>query len=137
VSHDRWFLDRVATAILAFDPDGQVRLYEGSYAFYAERRPAPPAAAAAPKKSPAPERVKPAAPRKLTFKEKAELAGMEATIEAAEQRVGSLEAALQDPSVFRERAQDVPALVAELDAARAAVDQLYARWEELSKIPAG
>ena len=42
VSHDRWFLDRVATAILAFDADGQVRLYEGSYAFYAERRPAAP-----------------------------------------------------------------------------------------------
>src|SRR5262249_23883115 len=39
VSHDRWFLDRVATAILAFEGDGQVTLYEGSYSFYAERRP--------------------------------------------------------------------------------------------------
>ncbi|HEY1552201.1 MAG TPA: ABC-F family ATP-binding cassette domain-containing protein, partial [Kofleriaceae bacterium] len=39
VSHDRWFLDRVATGILAFDPDGVVRLYEGSYSFYVERRP--------------------------------------------------------------------------------------------------
>ena len=39
VSHDRWFLDRVATAILAFEGDGKVVLYEGSYSFYAERRP--------------------------------------------------------------------------------------------------
>jgi ATPase subunit of ABC transporter with duplicated ATPase domains len=39
VSHDRWFLDRVATAILAFEADGVVTLYEGSYSFYAERRP--------------------------------------------------------------------------------------------------
>src|ERR1043165_994720 len=41
VSHDRWFLDRVATAILAFEGDGKVTLYEGSYMFYAERRPRP------------------------------------------------------------------------------------------------
>ncbi|HSR95868.1 MAG TPA: ABC-F family ATP-binding cassette domain-containing protein, partial [Kofleriaceae bacterium] len=39
VSHDRWFLDRVATAILAFEGDGKVTLYEGSYTFYTERRP--------------------------------------------------------------------------------------------------
>src|SRR5262249_40015955 len=39
VSHDRWFLDRVATAILAFEGAGKVTLYEGSYSFYAERRP--------------------------------------------------------------------------------------------------
>jgi ATPase subunit of ABC transporter with duplicated ATPase domains len=31
VSHDRWFLDRVATGILAFEGNGQVTLYEGSY----------------------------------------------------------------------------------------------------------
>ena len=35
VSHDRWFLDRVATAILAFEGNGVVTLYEGSYSFYA------------------------------------------------------------------------------------------------------
>jgi ATP-binding cassette subfamily F protein uup len=136
VSHDRWFLDRVATAILAFDADGQVRLYEGSYAFYAERRPSAPTAPEAKKVAPV-ERVKPAAPRKLTFKERAELAGMEASITTAEQRVGELEQTLQDPVVFKERSAEVPALVAELAAAREIVDRLYARWEELSKIPAG
>jgi ATPase subunit of ABC transporter with duplicated ATPase domains len=34
VSHDRWFLDRVATHILAFEGDSQVRWYEGSYSDY-------------------------------------------------------------------------------------------------------
>jgi ATP-binding cassette subfamily F protein uup len=135
VSHDRWFLDRVATGILAFDADGQVRFYEGSYAFYVERRPA--ASAVVATKKLAVERVKQAAPRKLTFKERAELAGMEAQITSAEQRVGELEQTLQDPAVFKDRAAEVPALVVELDAARAAVEQLYARWEELSKIPPG
>jgi hypothetical protein len=62
---------------------------------------------------------------------------MEASITSAEQRVGALERTLQDPAVFKDRAAEVPALVVELDAARAAVEQLYARWEELSKIPPG
>ena len=38
VSHDRWFLDRVATNILAFEGDGKVRWFEGGYTAYATRR---------------------------------------------------------------------------------------------------
>ena len=36
VSHDRWFLDRIATHILAFEGDSQVTFYEGSYSEYEE-----------------------------------------------------------------------------------------------------
>ncbi len=35
VSHDRWFLDRIATHILAFEGDGEVYWYEGDYQGYA------------------------------------------------------------------------------------------------------
>ncbi len=39
VSHDRWFLDRIATHILAFEGDGRVVWFEGNYADYrADRR---------------------------------------------------------------------------------------------------
>lgn len=38
VSHDRWFLDRIATHILAFEGDSQVRFFEGSYSEYEEDR---------------------------------------------------------------------------------------------------
>ncbi|MCQ2180972.1 MAG: energy-dependent translational throttle protein EttA [Bacteroidales bacterium] len=38
VSHDRWFLDRIATHILAFEGDGQVYFFEGSYSEYEENR---------------------------------------------------------------------------------------------------
>ena len=34
ISHDRWFLDRVATHILAFEGDSQVRWFEGNYSAY-------------------------------------------------------------------------------------------------------
>ena len=38
VSHDRWFLDRIATHILAFEPDGKTYFFEGSYSEYHEWR---------------------------------------------------------------------------------------------------
>ncbi len=38
ISHDRWFLDRIATHILAFEGDSQVVWHEGNYASYEENR---------------------------------------------------------------------------------------------------
>jgi ATP-binding cassette ChvD family protein len=38
VSHDRWFLDRLATHILAFEGEGRVRWFEGNYQAYEEKR---------------------------------------------------------------------------------------------------
>jgi len=38
ISHDRWFLDRVATHILAFEGDSQVYFFEGSFSEYEENR---------------------------------------------------------------------------------------------------
>jgi ABC transport system ATP-binding/permease protein len=136
VSHDRWFLDRVATAILAFEGDGKVTLYEGSYSFYAERRPRPIAERARreardtrPSAS-----TRSAGPRKLSFKEARELEAIEDTIAAAEARVSALEATLSDPSVFKDRPTEVQALIADLDGARAEVERLFARWQELDAI---
>ena len=38
VSHDRWFLDRIATHILAFEGDSSVYFYEGTYSEYEENK---------------------------------------------------------------------------------------------------
>lgn len=38
ISHDRWFLDRIATHILAFEGDSQVYFFEGTYSEYEENR---------------------------------------------------------------------------------------------------
>lgn len=38
ISHDRWFLDRIATHILAFEGDSQVVFFEGSYTDYEENK---------------------------------------------------------------------------------------------------
>jgi ATPase subunit of ABC transporter with duplicated ATPase domains len=34
ISHDRWFLDRIATHVLAFEGDSQVRWFEGNFDAY-------------------------------------------------------------------------------------------------------
>ena len=36
ISHDRWFLDRIATHILAFEGESHVEFFEGNYQDYAE-----------------------------------------------------------------------------------------------------
>jgi energy-dependent translational throttle protein EttA len=38
ISHDRWFLDRIATHILAFEGEAQVHYFEGSFSEYEENR---------------------------------------------------------------------------------------------------
>jgi ABC transport system ATP-binding/permease protein len=56
---------------------------------------------------------------------------MEAAIERAEAQVTALEAVVADPALYRDRPADVPRVNAELDAARAEVERLYARWQAL------
>ncbi len=136
VSHDRWFLDRVATGILAFEGDGRTGFYEGSCSDYLARtrasEPTPtPTPTPKKKEEPAPPARTRVRPRKLTFKERQELAGIEQTIVSAEARVAELERTLQDPAVYETRGPEVPALVAALDQERREVERLYARWQEL------
>ncbi len=153
VSHDRWFLDRVATGILAFEGDGQVTFYEGSYTFYQERREQRDkeqkerdrataeearAKAARVAGAAAGDKGKPASgkPRKLTFNERRELTAMEDAIAAAEAKVVELEAWASDPQLFKIPADEVKAKLSELDASRLRVEQLYARWQELEQVAA-
>ncbi len=142
VSHDRWFLDRVATGILAFEVDGKVSFYEGNYSSYLDKwgDKARTSGDAEPHKlvqrdpgaDPLP---KPRAdrPKKLSFMDQRELDGIEASIMAADARVAELEQALAAPDLYTTGAAHVPNLVSGLDAARAEVERLYARWQELEK----
>jgi ATP-binding cassette subfamily F protein uup len=150
VTHDRYFLDKVATAILSFDGNGHVTRWEGNYDIYRrlkdqaeqargnaaagdEARPTLKAPAAAP----APAAPAPRRPGKLSFKEQRELEGMEGAILAAEERKSSLEAALGDPATYQKDGASVAGLKSDLEAATAEVERLYARWQELEALRAG
>lgn len=132
VTHDRYLLDRVATAILALDGRGGAQLYADTAQWEAERarRERPPAAGPAAKASaPAPARS-PAAAKKLSYQEQREWDRIEADILEAERVLELRRAAAAEPAV----ATDAAALhtrYQELAAAQAEVERLYARWGEL------
>ncbi len=129
VSHDRELMDRICTEVVGLDGRGGAALYANvnqwltAYTRAEEAREAPPPSSIG--------RPKPAAPRprKLSYREQQELAGIEAAILAAEARVVTCQASVE---------QAVPAgHVALSEACRAlqnaqhAVEQLHARWQEL------
>jgi ATP-binding cassette subfamily F protein uup len=132
VTHDRWFLDKVATAILAVEGDGRVTRYEGNWEMYRRLRVEPPKAATAEAPKPAPAAAPaPKKPGKLTYKDQRELDGMEAAIEAAEVKKAGLEAELAAAATD---ASELVRLSSELEKATAEVDRLYARWQELQSV---
>jgi ABC transport system ATP-binding/permease protein len=144
VTHDRWFLDRVATAILAFEGDGRVVLYPGNFDCYrrlrAEARltPANPGAGnenRAPLPPPTVSRESERKPRRsgLTWKEQRELEQLPNAIEATEARIAACSQRLADPITYAKFGAEVPAMNAELNAARQTLEEQMARWEELEQ----
>ena len=140
VSHDRYFLNRVCTGILAFEGEGQVTFSEGNYDYYLEkrRRAASSSGGAAREfklsgSAPTPKAGK---IRKLSFKEQRELEGIEAVIQSAEAQVTERESQFLDPEFVRKNGGRMQALLAELETAKAGVAKLYSRWEELEAVRA-
>jgi ATP-binding cassette subfamily F protein uup len=71
-------------------------------------------------------------PGRLSFLEQREMDGIEEAILTAEERKSAAEAALSDPATYQKGGDGVVALRAEMDAASAEVERLYARWAELA-----
>ena len=139
VSHDRYFLDRVCNHMIVFEGEGQVSVMPGNYDYYMELRSrrekeksGTPSEAVVVQKN---KTQTSAAPRKLKYKEQQELAGMEASIATAEEEVARLEQMFASPDFYKLHAQHAQ-LQGDLDAAKAKVAALYARWEELEAINA-
>jgi ATP-binding cassette subfamily F protein uup len=138
VTHDRWFLDRVATSILWFEGDGRVTRIAGNFTSVREfrdeqrtsREKEKPAAASAGASPSAPPKAKKPG---LSYKEQKELEGIEALIASVEARVSELDALLSDGSIYQTRAAEIPALVAERDGKRAEAERLMERWAELEE----
>jgi ATP-binding cassette subfamily F protein uup len=137
VSHDRWFLNRVCTHTLAFEPGAVTQIYAGNYDYYQEKRRALAEVFTAPAPPPKAAPVRREKVRKLTYKETRELETIEDEIHAAEAEVARMEASFADPQFFAQHGKDWEAHEAKLAAARERIPQLYARWEELELIKAG
>ena len=127
VTHDRFMLERVSSVILVLDGQGGAE----TFADYAQWEVARATRTTAPRgtTSPAPTRQRPRIKR-LGYLDQREWDGMEQAILDAETAVEACRRAAEDPGI----ASDPAALqtrYAALEAARASVDRLYARWTEL------
>jgi ABC transport system ATP-binding/permease protein len=142
VTHDRYFLNRVATDVLAFEGDAKVVHIVGNYDTYASLRAAEleakaeakaeARAAAASKSSEAPAAgQKGARPQKLTYQEQRELEGLLPAIEVVEADVSRLQAALADPELYKAGPSAAVALEKDLERVKLELDTKLARWEEL------
>jgi ATP-binding cassette subfamily F protein uup len=134
VTHDRFMLDRVATVIVALDGEGGAGTFadyeQWERAWQMRGRAGRSGASDPPPSSPQQERGEREKRKKLGYLEQREWDGMEAAIGAAEHAVEACRQAAEEPAI----ASDPKALqesYAALDAARAEVERLYARWADL------
>jgi|CXWL01.1.fsa_nt_gi ATP-binding cassette subfamily F protein uup len=130
VTHDRYLLDRVSNVILALDGRGGAETFADLEQWEERRKAASPAARAA---EPAgPQRPKVPSAKRLSYLEQREWEGMEAAVLAAEAQAEVCRERLEDPSIVTD-AGELERRSANLAAAHAAVERLYARWADLEE----
>lgn len=141
VSHDRDFLDRTVTGILAFEGDGRITEYAGGYSDYliqarksrAEEQPVKTVEAAKPKAAkPAgdPSRNRQA---RLSYKDKLEYESLPKKISELEATIVKLEAKLADPALFEKDPSAFQKAADTLETAKTDLDAAETRWLELEE----
>ncbi|MEM7051286.1 MAG: ATP-binding cassette domain-containing protein [Acidobacteriota bacterium] len=134
VSHDRAFLDNVVTSTLVMESDGGVREYAGGYSDWLVQRPDP-KTEAPPAATPPPPRKPTGGRRKLSNREREDLAQAPERIEALEADRDAIHGELNDPATY---GADSGGRVAELqDRLRAIetdLERWYERWSELEEL---
>jgi ATP-binding cassette subfamily F protein uup len=137
VTHDRYFLDQVATQILAFGTDekhkGKITSFEGLEQWETWHSDQERVQLTPPKSIPtafAPETAAPAKKKKLSFKEQREFDSMEANIHKAEEALEKATAESALPANARNSAK-LMEITQEMNRLQAEIDRLYKRWSEL------
>lgn len=137
VSHDRFFVDRLADKVFVYEPDGNLKMYAGGYSYYKEKAASEEARRSSIELLPKKEKTvvqaqsKAATKRRLTFKEQKEYAEIEDVIASkeGELKVVQLQMAqnASDYSKLNELSREQERLQAELD-------NLLARWAYLEEV---
>ncbi len=137
VSHDRYFLNRVCTSILAFEGAGKLTYQVGNYDYYlekkAEREKAQqPTAKTEPKATKSPRRAE--QPPKLKWAEEKELETIEDDILIAEEAATAKEEEMAHPDFYKNHPHDWQEHETELKQLQTAVTDLYEKWERYTQI---
>lgn len=138
VSHDRYFLDKVADRLLIFNGNGQIARYSGQFSDYLAAQQAATKAAkttAKPKakaQEPATPATQPAQKKKvkLTYAEQKEWEGIEGEIDGLESQKAAVQAEMNQNGANYDKLADLQQQLDDLDHQ---LDQKVARWEYLSE----
>ncbi len=134
VSHDRDFLDRLVSSVIALEGEGRVHEYVGGYSDYDRQRPKPVA------ETPPPSAVKPTVPTaakvatKLSYKENRELEGLPGAIETLNREITTLQSVLDDQGLYAKDRARFDKTAKRLDEARAELEAAEDRWLELEEL---
>ncbi|MWD28877.1 ATP-binding cassette domain-containing protein [Aquicoccus sp. SCR17] len=140
VSHDRDFLDRVASLTIAMEGDGKATVYAGGWSDYqAQRQADEPEAPAKPKgEAKAKPAAKPAKSNgKMSFKEKHRLEELPGVIERLEAEIGKLEELLSDPELFTREPVKFQKATEALSTRQEALGKAEEEWLELEEKAGG
>jgi ABC transport system ATP-binding/permease protein len=133
VSHDRDFLDRVVTSVIATEGDGRWIEYAGGYTdMLAQRRPA--RVTSTPARPRTAVSVVKAASRKMSFKDKHALETLPSRIATLETDIARLNAALADADLYRSQPTKFADTTKALDAAQAALAAAEEQWLALEML---
>ncbi|MCQ2452726.1 MAG: ABC-F family ATP-binding cassette domain-containing protein, partial [Oscillospiraceae bacterium] len=131
VSHDRYFLDKVAEHIFEVTGDGRVNRYVGSYTDYLSQVKSTEKAAAAPAKPKAEGERRRTEKLKFSFKEQKEFETIDADIAATEDKIRQVEEAEKTSASDYVRLQE---LMEEKEALTTELDRLMERWMYLNEL---
>ncbi|WP_160153805.1 ATP-binding cassette domain-containing protein [Microbulbifer sp. ALW1] len=148
VSHDRAFLDNVVESCLAFEGEGVVREYVGGYQDFVRqggrflsaeeqlksRKKDKAEDTAKESVSAAPEPVKAAKSKKLSYKLQRELDALPGQIETLENDIAALEEAMAAPDFYQQENALVQAKLQQLAELQQALEVAFERWAELDSM---
>jgi ATP-binding cassette subfamily F protein uup len=154
VSHDRTFVDRVVTSILAYEGDGRWLEYEGGYDDYlvqrqrmltargqpahdASRPSEPVASGPTPRPEPIPEAPRAKVSVRLSNKERAALQELPTRIEGIETAIAQIQTRLADPLLYKQDPASIPQLQAQLETLETDLMGAMEQWDVLLQKESG
>jgi ATP-binding cassette subfamily F protein uup len=142
VSHDRDFIDRIATTTVALEGEGRVTVYPGGWSDFQRQRPAMPEAPLATRSATPPRKTEPPKPAQnaassLTFTERHRLEELPAEIDRLEAEISRLEALLSDPELYSREPIKFRKATEALTARQAALAASEEEWLSLEEKAVG
>ncbi len=137
ISHDREFIDNIATHCIAFDENNNISINVGGYSDWLQRAKvsAPSKSEAKPKEKPAQAKSaaseQPQKAKKLSYNEQKELASLPALIEKLESQISEIEAQMGEPEFYNRPKDEITSLNTKVADLKKDLAQAYERWEAL------